>query len=166
MGRHPGTCVPRRRRVRLRSRTGRDISHVYPELAGMAAVVDARQAVLDGEVVAFGDDGWPEFEVLQQRMNISSAAQARLLAASVPVSYLAFDLLWRDGRPLIDQPYADRRAALDGLGLAGGTGRPRRRSPGSPEPTPRPCRCSSGSKASWPSGCSRATNRAAGRRPG
>jgi bifunctional non-homologous end joining protein LigD len=106
--------------VRLRSRTGRDISHVYPELAGMAAVVDARQAVLDGEVVAFGDDGWPEFEVLQQRMNISSAAQARLLAASVPVSYLAFDLLWRDGRPLIDQPYADRRAGLDGLGLAGG----------------------------------------------
>ena len=102
--------------VRLRSRTGRDISHVYPELAGMAAVVDARQAVLDGEVVAFGDDGWPEFEALQQRMNIASAAQARALAASVPVSYLAFDLLWRDDKPLIDQPYADRRTGLDGLG--------------------------------------------------
>lgn len=106
--------------VRLRSRTGRDISHVYPELAGMAAVVDARQAVLDGEVVAFGADGWPEFETLQQRMNIGSAAQARLLAATVPVSYLAFDLLWRDGQPLIERPYADRRAGLDGLGLSGG----------------------------------------------
>ena len=106
--------------VRLRSRTGRDISHVYPELAGMAAVVDARQAVLDGEVVAFGADGWPEFEALQQRMNIASAAQARALAASVPVSYLAFDLLWRDDKPLIDQPYADRRTGLDGLGLTGG----------------------------------------------
>jgi bifunctional non-homologous end joining protein LigD len=106
--------------VRLRSRTGRDISHVYPELAGMAAAVDARQAVLDGEVVAFGADGWPEFEALQQRMNIASAAQARALAATVPVSYLAFDLLWRDDKPLIDQPYADRRTGLDGLGLTGG----------------------------------------------
>ena len=106
--------------VRFRSRTGRDISHVYPELAGMAAAVGARQAVFDGEVVAFGDDGWPEFEALQQRMNIASAAQARVLAASVPVSYLAFDLLWRDDKSLTEQPYSERREALDGLGLGGG----------------------------------------------
>ena len=37
----------------------------------------AEQAVLDGEIVAFGDSDWPDFEALQQRMNISSAAQAR-----------------------------------------------------------------------------------------
>jgi bifunctional non-homologous end joining protein LigD len=106
--------------VRLMSRTGRDITHVYPELAGLAGAVDARQAVLDGEVVAFGDSEWPEFEALQQRMNIGSAAQARILAAQVPVSYLAFDLLWMDDRPLLDLPYVERRKLLDGLGLAGG----------------------------------------------
>jgi bifunctional non-homologous end joining protein LigD len=106
--------------LRLRSRTGRDVSFVYPELAGLADAVGAGQAVLDGEVVAFGASGWPEFEVLQQRMNIGSAAQARALAAQVPVSFLAFDLLWLDGKPLIEQPYADRRAQLDGLSLQPG----------------------------------------------
>jgi bifunctional non-homologous end joining protein LigD len=106
--------------VRLMSRTGRDISHVYPELAGIAGAVDARLAVLDGEVVAFGDGDWPDFEALQQRMNIANAAQARILASQVPVSYLAFDVLWRDDRPLLDVPYVERRKLLDGLGLAGG----------------------------------------------
>lgn len=106
--------------LRLTSRTGRDISQVYPELAGMASTVAAGQAVLDGEIVAFGDGEWPDFEALQQRMNISSAAQARILASQVPVSYLAFDLLWLDDKPLIDLPYVQRRELLDGLGLQGG----------------------------------------------
>jgi bifunctional non-homologous end joining protein LigD len=107
--------------VRLVSRTGRDVSHVYPELAGLGRAVPAEQAVLDGEIVAFGQGEWPEFEALQQRMNIGSAAQARILAATVPVSYLAFDLLWLNGRPLLDLPYVQRRALLDGLELAAGS---------------------------------------------
>jgi bifunctional non-homologous end joining protein LigD len=106
--------------TRLMSRTGRDISQVYPELAGMAAALSVPQAVLDGEVVAFGDSEWPDFEALQQRMNISSAAQAKILAGQVPVSYLAFDLLWLDDRPLLDLPYSRRRELLDELGLQGG----------------------------------------------
>jgi bifunctional non-homologous end joining protein LigD len=106
--------------VRLVSRTGRDISQTYPELAGLAGAVPAAQAVLDGEIVAFGDNEWPEFEALQQRMNISSAAQARILATQVPVSYLAFDLLWLDEKPRTDLPYVARRAELDGLDLHGG----------------------------------------------
>jgi len=105
--------------VRLTSRTARDITFVYPELAGLATAVGADQTVLDGEIVAFGSDSWPDFEALQQRMNISMAAQARVLAAQVPVSYLAFDVLWLDGRPLLDEPYARRRELLEGLGLDG-----------------------------------------------
>ncbi len=106
--------------VRLTSRTARDITFVYPELAGLATAVGAEQAVLDGEIVAFGDGPWPDFEALQQRMNISTAAQANVLAAQVPVSYLAFDLLWLNGRPLLDEPYTRRRELLEGLGLGGG----------------------------------------------
>jgi bifunctional non-homologous end joining protein LigD len=106
--------------VRLMSRTGRDVSHVYPELAGIGGAVNARQAVLDGEVVAFGDGDWPDFEALQQRMNISTAVQARMLASQVPVSYLAFDVLWLDDKPLLDLPYVERRKLLDELELTGG----------------------------------------------
>ena len=69
--------------------------------------------------MAFGGAQWPSFEALQQRMNISSPAQIGLLVAEVPVTYLAFDLLCLDGRPLLDAPYTERRALLDELGLNG-----------------------------------------------
>jgi len=109
-----------RGRVRLMSRTERDITITYPELAGLgAATTSHKQLLLDGEIVVFGAGGWPEFEALQPRMHVSSAAQAALLAGQNPVTYLAFDLLQLDGRPLLDRPYRDRRALLDELGLSG-----------------------------------------------
>jgi bifunctional non-homologous end joining protein LigD len=104
--------------VRLWSRTGRDITGAYPELQDMASAVRAGQAVFDGEIVAFGGGEWPSFEAIQQRMNLSPA-QSRLLAPEVPVTFLAFDLLSLEGRPLLDEPYSQRRALLDGLGLNG-----------------------------------------------
>jgi bifunctional non-homologous end joining protein LigD len=108
-----------RGRVRLMSRTERDITVAYPELAGLGPAVARKQLLLDGEIVVFGADGWPEFEALQPRMHVTSAAQASLLAGQNPVTYLVFDVLAIDGRPLFDQKYRDRRALLDELGLAG-----------------------------------------------
>jgi len=106
-------------RLQLWSRTGRDITAGYPELQQLAAAAGVDQAVLDGEIVVFGAEGWPSFEALQQRMNISAPAQVRALLASVPVTYLAFDLLFLDGQPLLDQPYTERRALLEQLELNG-----------------------------------------------
>lgn len=106
-------------RVRLLSRTGQDITGDYPELRGLGKALAGRQALLDGEIVALGADNWPDFEALQQRTSAGSPAVAERLAASVPVSYLAFDLLHLDGRPLLDEPYHRRRALLEALGLNG-----------------------------------------------
>jgi len=105
--------------VALYSRTGRDVTGTYPELAGLAAAVGGHDVVLDGEIVAFGDGDWPSFEALQQRMNVSAAGPVRRLAAEIPVTYLAFDLLFADGAPLTDQRYARRRARLDELAVDG-----------------------------------------------
>jgi bifunctional non-homologous end joining protein LigD len=106
-------------RVRLVSRTGQDVTSTYPELRGLGSALDRRQALLDGEVVAMGDSGWPDFEALQPRMHVRDADTARRLAADYPVTYLAFDLLHLDGRPLLDVPYSQRRALLEGLALDG-----------------------------------------------
>jgi bifunctional non-homologous end joining protein LigD len=106
-------------RVRLMSRTERDITVAYPELAGLGHATSHKQLLLDGEVVVFGADGWPEFEALQPRMHVTSAAQAAQLAGQSPVTYLVFDLLQLDGRPLLELGYRERRALLDGLGLTG-----------------------------------------------
>ena len=50
---------------------------------------------------------------------MASADVARRLARTLPVVYLVFDVLHLDGRPTVDLPYDERRALLDGLGLAG-----------------------------------------------
>jgi bifunctional non-homologous end joining protein LigD len=108
--------------ARLISRSGRDISRAYPELAALAPALGeagASSAVLDGEIVAFGDESWPSFEVLQQRMNVSATADVRILSAQVPVSYLTFDVLSLNGYALLELPYHERRALLDELGLHG-----------------------------------------------
>jgi bifunctional non-homologous end joining protein LigD len=106
-------------RVRLMSRTGQDVTPTYPELRGLGSALDRRQALLDGEVVALGDSGWPDFEALQPRMHVHDETAARRLAAEYPVTYLAFDVLHLDGRPLLDLPYTQRRALLEGLALDG-----------------------------------------------
>ncbi|HJY59754.1 MAG TPA: non-homologous end-joining DNA ligase, partial [Streptosporangiaceae bacterium] len=108
-----------RGKVRLMSRTERDITVTYPELARLGAATTHKQLLLDGEIVVFGDDGWPEFEALQPRMHVGAASQAALLAGQTPVTYLIFDLLQLDGRPLMDLQYTERRALLDELALAG-----------------------------------------------
>jgi len=100
-------------KLTLYSRTGRDVTATYPELAGLAGALGEHDAVLDGEIVAFGGGEWPSFETLQQRMNVAAASQVRRLAAEIPVTYLAFDLLSFDGRSITDQRYTRRRAMLD-----------------------------------------------------
>jgi bifunctional non-homologous end joining protein LigD len=106
-------------RLRLASRLGRDITPRYPELRELGRAVGAREAVLDGEVVAFGDDGRPSFQRLQRRMHVTSEAQVRRLARSDPVAYVIFDLLFLDGHSLLALPYEERRARLRELDLQG-----------------------------------------------
>ena len=65
-----------------------------------------REAVLDGEIVAFDDAGRPSFERLQRRMHVTAPTAVRRLAASTPVVYAIFDLLYLDGHSLIELPYA------------------------------------------------------------
>ena len=72
--------------TQLRSRMGKDITVTYPELAGLAHETGHRQALLDGEIVAFSPSGQADFEALQPRMHVSSAAQAKRLAATAPVT--------------------------------------------------------------------------------
>ena len=106
-------------RLRLESRNLNEITETYPEVRGILRDLGMREAVFDGEIVAFGDDGRPSFERLQRRINVSSASAVRRLSASTPVVYAIFDLLYLDGHSLMALPYEERRKHLDGLGLGG-----------------------------------------------
>ena len=96
----------------------------YPELRALSLQLDRSKighhsAVLDGEIVAFDKHGQPSFELLQQRMHVSSESLIRKLSAEAPVSYVIFDLLYLDGHTTIALPYRERRALLEGLELRG-----------------------------------------------
>ena len=106
-------------RLRLESRTLRDITATYPELRAIAAELGSTDAILDGEIVAFDEDGRPSFERLQGRMNLASESAVRRRMGDCPVTYLVFDLIYLDGRTLIDLPYTERRERLEALGLEG-----------------------------------------------
>jgi bifunctional non-homologous end joining protein LigD len=105
--------------LRLESRNLNDITDSYPELARLGRGLGSHHAVLDGEIVAFGEDGRPSFGALQQRMHVASRDTARRLAKATPVTYMLFDLLWLDDHSLMDLPYSERRARLNELELSG-----------------------------------------------
>ncbi|BBZ21952.1 ATP-dependent DNA ligase [Mycolicibacter hiberniae] len=94
--------------VRLRARSGRDVTAEYPQLPFPAEDLAEHHVVLDGELVALDDRGVPSFAAMQ-----NSARAARL-------EFWAFDLLYLDGRPLLRVAYRDRRRLLETL--AQGTG--------------------------------------------
>jgi bifunctional non-homologous end joining protein LigD len=106
-------------RLRLESRNLNDITAAYPELRGLMEQLGMREAVLDGEIVAFDEHGKPSFERLQSRMHVTGAYQIKRLQASTPVVYAIFDLLHLDGESLVGLPYTERRERLAGLELGG-----------------------------------------------
>jgi len=109
-------------RLRLESRNLNEITDAYPEVRGLIGALGMHEAVLDGEIVAFDSDPAhprPSFERLQRRMHVTAPAAVRRLMKSTPVIYAMFDLLYLDGRSLIDLPYSERRARLESLELAG-----------------------------------------------
>nr|WP_221203151.1 non-homologous end-joining DNA ligase [Modestobacter versicolor] len=103
-------------RVRLRARSGNDVTASYPELHRLPEALAGHDAVVDGEVVAMDGRGRPDFGLLQGRMHRTGPEVARM-AAAAPVTYLVFDLLALDGESLLGLPYTARRERLDALGL-------------------------------------------------
>lgn len=69
--------------------------------------------VLDGEVVAFDDEGRPSFSLIQRRTGFGGAGTG----APVAVNYVVFDLLHQGEEPLVGLAYRERRTRLEDVGL-------------------------------------------------
>jgi DNA ligase D-like protein (predicted ligase) len=99
----------------LQSRTGKPLLRYFPELD-----FPAGRYVLDGELVILDKDGREEFDALQNRLH-PAESRVRMLAASTPARFRAFDLLAEGGEKLLARPFAERRERLQSLvaGLGG-----------------------------------------------
>ncbi len=91
--------------VRLQSTAGHDVTARWPEFGPLASAVNASDAILDGELVVFDDDGHPSFELVQNS-GVGTPRQAVLQL---------FDVLAVGGIDTVDLAYEDRRRLLEQL---------------------------------------------------
>jgi DNA ligase-1 len=99
-------------RVALYTRTLDEVTHRFPELVAPLAALP-RDAVLDGEIVPVRGERILPFQELQKRLGRKTVGED--LLASVPVAFIAYDLLYAGGRVLFTEPLAARRRALERL---------------------------------------------------
>ncbi len=98
------------RKLKLWSRSQRETTQEYPELAGLPDRAGGHDVWLDGEVVALDEDGRSNFQRLQERFSVQSPSAE--LMQKIPVVYYAFDILYCDGHDLRSVPLIERKEFL------------------------------------------------------
>src|SRR5436853_1779733 len=97
----------------LWSRNGRPLLRYFPELRPLGELMPSHSA-LDGEIV-IARDGALDFDAMQMRLH-PAESRVRKLAAEIPATFVAFDLLLWKGKPVHERPIEKRRAELERLG--------------------------------------------------
>jgi bifunctional non-homologous end joining protein LigD len=98
--------------VRLVSRNQNDLTGQYPELHDLPKLVNARTAILDGEIVALDEEGRSSFSLMQQRTGIRHGGRRTAARSDIPVLYYVFDLLYLDGSDLRHVSLEQRKETL------------------------------------------------------
>lgn len=94
----------------LRNKENIALLHLYPELSNICNQADGT-VILDGELVIMAG-GKPDFEKLQRRSLMSDAFKINLAKDMDPVTYVAFDILYLNGRELYCLPLTERKRLL------------------------------------------------------
>ncbi len=105
-------CIsyPEPKSVVLQNKRFKDVSTLYPELSDIKNCVKKR-VVLDGELVVL-TDGKPDFYALSKRALCSDEFKIRLAARKNPVQFVAFDILYYNGKDLTGLPLMKRKEIL------------------------------------------------------
>ncbi len=96
-------------RLTLVSQSGRDITALFPELAGIAAQVKGDGVILDGEIVALGPEGEPDLGLIAARLSGGPADDGAICL------YQAYDLLYNGGLSFLERPLLQRREGMSRL---------------------------------------------------
>ncbi|MBE4717845.1 ATP-dependent DNA ligase [Pseudarthrobacter sp. AB1] len=100
------------KKVRIFSRNGIDVTATYPELTDRSCW-PAGPFVADGEIIAVGPSGKPDFGLLQGRMKLTRPGDVAKARAAIPVRLMLFDLLSDGGEDLRRLPLVKRRQRLE-----------------------------------------------------
>ncbi|MGZ5297851.1 MAG: ATP-dependent DNA ligase [Actinomycetota bacterium] len=99
--------------VRIDSRGDRPLGRYFPELVELLGAQPVATYVMDGEILMVVD-GAMDFDMLQLRLH-PAASRVNKLAGEIPATFVAFDVLERDGRDLRPLTTDERRGELEAL---------------------------------------------------
>lgn len=107
--------------IRIQSRSGRDITDRFPEIAEAASQLKVESAVMDGEIVRLDESGSPQFGEVISRMHKTGKEAIRKMSKSHPAFCYLYDLIYLDGRDIRKEPIERRRAWLKTIMKSGGS---------------------------------------------
>ena len=96
----------------LLTRNGNDYTDVFPDVARAIRAIPADNCIIDGEVVVLDSEGKPSFSLLQRRGRLKSASEVGKVAATIPATFYAFDLIAFEDADLRDLPLLERKQLL------------------------------------------------------
>jgi bifunctional non-homologous end joining protein LigD len=99
-------------KAKLRSRRGLELADAFPQLVAELARQVPGSMILDGEIVAFDEDGRPSFNALQNRAKLKTPREIAAADRATPCALFCFDLPFFAGVDLRHEPYRDRRRWL------------------------------------------------------
>jgi bifunctional non-homologous end joining protein LigD len=93
----------------IRSRNQKEMKTVFPELEELTNL--ASNVVVDGEIVVMRD-GKVDFQTLLKRVQATDSREIKKLQQTYPILYILFDVLEKDGKPLLDKSLMERKQIL------------------------------------------------------
>jgi len=98
--------IDEHRHVTLTSRNGLDMLARFPELAEMGNAFTDVPVVVDGEIVSLDAAGRSSFQRLQNHLSLGQSG------GNASIAFVAFDVLYANGKDLRHEPLEARKAAL------------------------------------------------------
>jgi len=93
----------------LRTRNDKEIKYNFPELEELKTL--AKNVVLDGEIIVT-HEGKTDFQTVIERSKLTSPRDIEFMARQNPATYVVFDLLEKDGKPVTNLPLIERKKIL------------------------------------------------------
>jgi DNA ligase D-like protein (predicted ligase)/DNA ligase D-like protein (predicted 3'-phosphoesterase) len=94
----------------IRSRNDKELKYNFPELAELRTL--AKNVVLDGEMIVI-KQGKPDFQAIIERAKATRNHEVEILAQRNPATYVVFDIIEKDGQPLLGLPLIERKKLLE-----------------------------------------------------
>ncbi|MDI6604723.1 MAG: non-homologous end-joining DNA ligase [Thermoanaerobacteraceae bacterium] len=98
-------------KTRLQDRRLVDITYQFPDLSLLHKHIKAREAILDGELIVL-KNGKPSYKSIMSRKHQQNLIKINLLSKTMPAVFITWDILYLDGKPLIELPLIERKSYL------------------------------------------------------